>query len=301
MNYCLKLKPAKKEAGFRMDGYYVWCGSTIKEGDTYYLFAARWPEEKKFPGGYLTDSEIVVATTDDLSKPFQFKKAIITKRDGEKWDSVMAHNPYIFKDGDRYVLMYIGSPDGGTANRAVGYAYSDSLTGDWIRSETSIALPPDSNNPAIINDDQGRYLLYFRDGNLKVSVARSEKLEGPYEVLNDNLCPKGIIEDMFVFREADGSYVMFAEDAGGAYTGDPKAGVRFKSKDGINWGDDVPSYGFDVEYDDGSTVTLQRRERPFVLCDGDRKYLFTTAKIGGEDKNSGGKTWNMLQEIECEY
>lgn len=296
MNYCFDFLPVVKNSGFKMDGYYVWCGSVIKEADKYYLFAARWPEEKQFPSGYLTDSEIVIATTDDLSKPFEFEKVIISKRDGEKWDSVMAHNPFIFKDDDRYVLLYIGSPDGGTQNRAIGYAYSKSLTEGWIRSEEKIELPKDANNPAIIKDDLGRYLLYFRDGKLKVSVARSEKIEGPYEVLNDNLFDKGQIEDMFVYRDGNG-YVMIAEDAVGAYTGDKKAGVRFVSEDGITWHGGEPAYGFDIDYDDGSHTKLQRRERPFLICDGERKYLFTTAKTGGEERLSGGHTWNMVQEI----
>ena len=71
----------------------------------------------------------------------------------------------------------------------------------------------------------------------------------------------------------------------------------FKSDDGITWYGAEPAYGFDVSYDDGSQVKLQRRERPFLLEDGERKFLFTTAKIGGENVLTGGKTWNMVQEL----
>jgi len=299
MDKCYKLLPVVAGSGFKMKGYYVWCGSVIKEGDTYYLFAARWKKEKKFPQGYLTDSEIVLATTDNLSKPFEFKKVILSKRDGNKWDSVMTHNPFIFKDGDTYVLYYIGSPDGGTVNRAIGYAYSKSLTDGWVRSEEKLELPPDANNPAVIKDDDSSFLLYFRDGNLRVSVARSKSFKGPYTVLNENLFPKGRIEDMFVYRDKNGNFIMVAEDEAGAYTGMVKAGVRFISKDGINWDGEsgVLAYDYDVDYNDGSHLVLQRRERPLVFDDGERKYLFSTAKIGGEDKLTGGDTWNMLQEI----
>ena len=130
MEKYFKLKPAVVGSGFSMEGYYVWCGSVIRENGRYYLFAARWPEEKGFPNGYLTDSEIVLASTDDLSKPFEFEKVLISKRDGEKWDSVMAHNPFIFKDGDTYIIYYIGSPDGGYEKRAIGYAYLGRQTGE---------------------------------------------------------------------------------------------------------------------------------------------------------------------------
>lgn len=303
MEKCLKLRPAVAGSGFKMEGYYVWCGSVIKEGGTYYLFAARWPKEKGFPLGYLTDSEIVLATTDDLSKPFEFKKVIISKRDGDKWDSCMAHNPYIFKDGDTYVLFYIGSPDGGIETRAIGYAYSKSLTDGWIRSDEKIDLIPDANNPAVTKTTDGKYLMYFRDGDLNVYVARADKFSGPYEIINDHIFKKGIIEDMFVYIDENGKYIMVAEDAAGKYTGLVKAGVRFESCDGVDWDGDsaVLAYDYDVDYDDGTHLFMQRRERPFILDDNGRRYLFTTAKINGEERLTGGDTWNMVQEIEEEY
>lgn len=302
MKNCLEFLPAAKNSGFKMEGYHVWCGSVIKENGTYYLFAARWPEETGFPLGYLTDSEIVIATTDDLAKPFEFQKVLFAKRDGDKWDSAMAHNPFIFKVDDTYVLYYIGSPDGGTKKRAIGYAWSKSLTDGWTRSETAIELPPDANNPAIFQKEDGTFLLYFRDGHARVSVAQSDSFKGPFEVKNFNLFPKSSIEDMFVYKDKNG-FVMIAEDGHGAYTGLVKGGVRFRSPDGINWDENTatPAFGFDIDYDDGTHLVLQRRERPFLFWDGDRKYLFSTAKIGGPDQNTGGNNWNMVQEIKEIY
>ena len=298
MEMSIEFLPAVKGSGFEMEGYHVWCGSVIKEGDTYYLFAARWPEAKEFPQGYMTDSEIVIATTDNLSKPFEFKKVLFGKRGGNKWDSTMSHNPYIFKTGDTYVLYYIGSPDGSYENRAVGYAYSKNLTEGWVRSDEPVSLPPDANNPAVIQAEDGSYLMYFRDGNLQVSVARAQNFSGPFTVINKNLFPKSAIEDMFVYKTDEG-YQMICEDCLGFYTGLYKGGVGFSSPDGINWIEEsaTTQYGFDIEYDDGSRLTLQRRERPFLFKDGERLYLFTTAKQGGPDQLTGGKTWNMVQEI----
>ncbi len=299
MKKCLEFAPVKKNSGFQMEGYHVWCGSVIKENGIYYLFAARWPEETGFPLGYLTDSEIVLATTDDLAKPFQFEKVIITKRDGNKWDSAMAHNPFIFKVDDTYVLYYIGSPDGGIETRCIGYAWSKNLTEGWTRSEKCISLPPDANNPAVLQDDDGSFLLYFRDGNCRVSVARSASFEGPFVLENTDIFKKSAVEDMFVYKE-EGRYVMIAEDCVGGYTGLAKGGLRFCSKDGIHWDEDSVCQAFDFElaYDDGSKLTLQRRERPLIFWDDDgRKYLFSTAKCGGPDQITGGKNWNMVQEI----
>ena len=75
MSFFSKLLPANPHSGFRMEGYHVWCGSPIREKDgRYYLFASRWPKETRFPEGYMHHSEIVLAVTDDLSKPFQYVK-----------------------------------------------------------------------------------------------------------------------------------------------------------------------------------------------------------------------------------
>ncbi len=296
----LKLKPVVKGSGFRIDGYYVWCGSVLKENGKYYLFAARWPKEKTFPLGYLSDSEIVLATTDDLAKPFKFEKVIIGKRDGGYWDGVMAHNPYITKIGDEYVLFYIGSPDGGTVTRKIGWARTRDLLGEWERSEKPIDLPPDANNPSAVVTENGVY-LYFRNGKspMEVLVAKADRYDGEYTVLNDNLFPGTSIEDMFVYRTEEG-FKMVTEDGGGCFTGLLYGGVSFASKDGITWDRENfrQAYDFTVEYDDGTTAELQRRERPFLLFDEGKIYLFNAAKIGGETQRTGGDTWNMVEEVE---
>ena len=270
----------------------------LKENGTYYLFAARWEKEKGFPNGYLSDSEIVLATTDDLSKPFVFQKVIIGKRDGGYWDSMMAHNPYITKIGDEYVLFYIGNPDGKAETRTIGWARTKDLCGEWERSAQPIELPPDANNPCPVPTKDG-VLLYFRDGNLKVSVAKADRYDGTYRVLNDDLFPGAKVEDMFVY-ETDTGYKMVAEDCVGYYTGLAKGGVAFTSEDGILWNGEsaCQAYDFTVPYTDGSVIELQRRERPFLLFDEDKVYLFTAAKINGETKLTGGDTWNMFVEVE---
>ena len=171
----LKLKPAIAGSGFRMEGYHVWCGSVIKEGDTYYLFAARWKKETGFPGGYMTDSEIVLATTCDLRQPFVFRKVIIGKRDGGYWDGMMAHNPFIFKTDKGYYLFYIGTPDGKYETRAIGYAFSKSLEDGWERQDAAIPLPANANNPCVVEAADGGVLLYFRDGDLKASARKSSR------------------------------------------------------------------------------------------------------------------------------
>lgn len=231
MVYNNSFYPVVKNSGFKMEGYYVWCGSVFKVNGKYYLFAARWPEKTDFPWGYMKYSEIVLATTDSLDKPFEFEKVVISGRGGDYWDGMMAHNPFILKLDNEYVLFYIGTPDGRGETRAIGYATLKSLDGDWIRSKKPIKLPPNANNPTLIKNDEGKLLLYYRDGYTKVYVAVADSYDSKFDVIRKDILPDGSIEDMFVYKTADG-YEMIAEDADGVYIGVKKGGVIFKSKDG---------------------------------------------------------------------
>lgn len=60
-----RLLPIPKTSGFKMESWFVWGGSVIKVGDTFHLFASRWPEETGFPNGYRSHSQIVRATAKD--------------------------------------------------------------------------------------------------------------------------------------------------------------------------------------------------------------------------------------------
>ena len=295
----VQLKDAVKNSGFFMEGYYVWCGSVVKENGIYYMFASRWKKETKFPWGYMTNSEIVLAKTEDLTKPFVFDRVIITQRPGGYWDSVMAHNPTIVKTEKGYYLYYIGSSDGTTETRAIGFAFAETLDGPWRRSDQPLALPADSNNPAVIKTAEGKVLLFFRDGKLKVSVAEAEDYEGPFRIVEPNVFPSAPIEDMFVFPMGS-EYGMFCEDARGYFTGLKKGGMFFRSKDGIHWEESSAekAYGFEIPFEDGTVLQLQRRERPMILFDEDKKYLFTACKMDGETILEGGTTGNMVQQIE---
>ena len=138
--------------GFRMDGYYVWCGSCIKgEDGRYYLFASRWPKETGFPHGYMIASEIVLASTDSLDTPFRFERVIFSARDGGFWDSRMAHNPQIHKIDGGYLLFYIGCPDGRMETRRIGVAYSRTIRDGWTTPATSALRSPTADAVSLPN------------------------------------------------------------------------------------------------------------------------------------------------------
>lgn len=298
------LYPARPEDGFRMDGYYVWCGSCIRgEDGRYYLFASRWPEETGFPEGYMRASEIVVATAEKPEGPFRYAATVLSAREGGYWDSMMAHNPQIHRVGDEYLLYYIGTPDGRGETRRIGVARSHSLTDGWVRPDRPIDLPDNANNPAMTVGPDGMFYLTFRDGELRVSIARSRYPDRDFTVLAYDIFPLGRIEDMYLFyNEEHRRFEIIAEDGEGKYTGSLGAGAHFCSEDAVHWQPCEPYMVYDrtVVYTDGSTVELQRRERPQLLRDGGELYLFTTAKTGGETRAAGGKTWNMVQRYRAE-
>ena len=225
--------PVAKGTGFAMDGYFVWCGSVIKVGETYEMFASRWPASTKFPEGYRQHSEIVRAYAATPEGPYLFKQVVIGKRAAGKWDSAMAHNPAIYKVGDTYVLYYIGS-DERSNFRQIGIATAPSVAGPWTRRDKplDLGMAGDANNPAAWFEPDGSVKLIWRTANLRVCESVAKSFEGPYTVVNSNLWPGAKVEDFFIFKKA-GIYHLICEDNAGKLTGhDRKWGGHLISDDG---------------------------------------------------------------------
>ena len=278
MNLYESLKPAQVENGFKMDGYYVWGASVIKGDDgVYYMFASRWKKDLPFPAGYMTGSEIVLATSKNIEGPYEFQKVVIGAREGGYFDSAMAHNPHIKKIGDKYVLFYIGSPDGTQEKRAIGYAVSDDLV-NFQRPEKPIDLPENANNPSVVVLPTGKIMLFFRDGELKVSVAKAEKFGEDFRLLAYDIFDGKRAEDMFVFVK-NSRFYMVAEDNVAAFTGSERFGFLAESADGINWepSKSIVAYDHTIKLSDGSEMNAVRRERPqFAFENGSPVCLFTS-------------------------
>ncbi len=82
-----RMLPAPVGGGFRMEGYWVWCGSVIKgEDNRYHMFASRWPKSQPMHPGWLSLSEIVRASSDTPEGPYQFEEVVLPARGAEYWD-----------------------------------------------------------------------------------------------------------------------------------------------------------------------------------------------------------------------
>lgn len=283
-----RLQPISPDSGFKMEDYWVWCGSVIKVGNTYHLFASRWPKKNKFPDDYFVESEIVRATASSPMGPYTFREVIIGERDSSFWDSNMAHNPTIHQIGNRYVLFYIGSdfntlrPESKKLLRRVGYATASSIEGPWERCARPV-IEEESNNPALLVEPDHSVKLMYRDEKLKVKLAVASDFRGPYTVANANVWPDAPLEDFYLFKK-DGRYHFICEDNVGQVTGHVRWGAHLSSPDGINnWHpfDPVVAYNHDLIMENGSVLHCVRRERPQLLIEDHQiTHLFTSVYDG---------------------
>ena len=283
LSFYERLSPVPKESGFKMKGYWVWGGSLIKVDNKYHLFASRWPKKNKFPDDYFKESEIVRATSDSPTGPFEFQEVVIGERDSTFWDSNMAHNPTIHKIGNDYVIFYIGSDftsknkNNGRLIRRIGFATSKSILGPWSRSDFPV-IAEESNNPAILVEDNLKVIMMYRDENLKVKMANAKSFSGPYSIVNEDVWPNEKLEDFYLFKEG-GKYHCICEDNEGMVTGHVRWGAHIVSANGIDkWEKDSERMVYDhkIKYTNGDSLFCERRERPQLFIEeGKAKYLLT--------------------------
>lgn len=283
------LQPAVKKGGFKMEGFILWCPSVIKVGNTYHMFASRWPEQYGL-GGWTKYSEIVRATSDNLYGPYTFQEVVLQKREGF-WDNDRAHNPKIVKSGNTFVLYYISS-----ANET-GYAYSNNITGPWKRID-SVAMP--FSNPAPLVKKDGSVYVFGRKSINNIRIAQgytAPAFNAPYTILNEggNLLPgMNQLEDPTIWW-ASGQYNVILSDFGGEATGVKKNGAQYYSTDGIQYNlvSNESVYTKTVRYDDGTEFTFRRRERPFVYANeqGEITAFFTACLTDKE------QSWIEVQPV----
>jgi hypothetical protein len=277
--------PAPRNGGFAMDGYFIWCSSVIKVGDTYQMFASRWPVTEKGIGAWTSLSECVRATSKDLLGPYKFEEVVLQKR-LDSWDNTRVHNVKIVQAGGKLVLYYINS-----ANET-GYAVADAVTGPWKRLDKPVMK---LSNPAIlVRPDESIYVFgRLRVGQTNRGIAfTAPTYQGPYTLLEEggNLLPNDCeLEDPTIWWAND-QYNVLMNDWKGKATGIFKAGVQYFSKDGIHYQlmSPEPVFTREVKFDDGTSQTFRRRERPFVYANekGEVLALFTACMMEDESKGS---------------
>ena len=275
------LLPVDRSTGLSMKGFILWCPSVIKVGDTYHLFASRWPARYQM-GGWTKYSEIIRATSKDLLGPYAFEEVVFEKR-ADNWDNTRVHNPKIVKAGEKFVLYYID-----TANET-GFAVADAITGPWTRLDQPVMRV---SNPAPLVRPDGTMYIFGRLGDsekVNRGVAfNAPHYTGPYMVEADgaNLLENNAeLEDPTIWW-ANNQYNILVNDWKGKATGLPKGGAQYFSKDGkaFQLMTSEPVFTKTVNYTDGTTDTFRRRERPFLYTNEQQEViaLFTACYDGEE-------------------
>ncbi|WP_179090130.1 glycoside hydrolase family protein [Paenibacillus sp. FSL H8-0548] len=329
-----RMLPAPMNGGFRMDDWWVWCGSVVRGEDSrFHLFASRFPKWLPMHPGWLLRSEIVRASSDTPEGPYTYEETVFPARGAEYWDGLSTHNPHIIRYGNKFLLYYMGTthpfaePKPGDtvdegdyrviaarANKRVGLAVADSVYGPWSRLDAPI-LPTrpgkfDSfltSNPAPHIREDGSVLLIYKarkyesngHGQMTLGVAEASGIEGPYRVIHDSpLFPpeQFHIEDPFIWHTAEG-YRMIAKDMDGHLCGEKHGGILAVSDDGTDWrlAESLKSYSRLVRWEDGTEQWMGSFERPFLLFqDGVPTHLFAAVADGSGGFRNAENTWNMV-------
>lgn len=273
----------------------VWGGSVVRDpSGTCHMFASFVPETID---RWIFDSEIIRATADSPTGPFEIRETALPGRPGE-WDE-MTHNPTIHAAPDgTYLLYYTGTNFGArdrTAardNQRIGLATADSPAGPWTR-HGPVVRPREgewdgtyTTNPAPVVGADGSVTLIYkslhatREGfHLSHGVVRAEGFDAPVERVTDEPILGDVhLEDPYVWRR-DGQYRMLIKDFRGAIADEPGEGIYAHSDDAREWTTaEGSAYALDVSVD-GNAASIARRERPQVLIeDGEPTHLYTAVE-----------------------
>jgi hypothetical protein len=303
-----------------MDGYWIWCGSPIKacEDGRYYLFASRWPRTLTFSGHWITNSEVILASSATPEGPYAFEKVVLPWRHRRYFDALSTHNPCVVHFDGVYYLYYTGitydfdipTPErqihestypehqelyrAAWQNKRIGLATSQTVHGPWQRQDRPLIEPrPDqwdalitSNAAVAVRDDGFTVLIYKsrRDWSapFQLGVATAPHPSCPYARASDDPIFAGNCEDPCIWWSG-GRFHMVMKDFSGALCGEPEAGGYAWSEDGVRWTVEpgFRSYSRTILWDDGTSVEHGNAERPGVLLgENGPTHLFLATSDG---------------------
>lgn len=283
------LRPVPETAVFKMDGWYLWDPSLIKVGDTYHLFASRWPVTSERMKGWMK-SHVIRATSKSLFGPYQFQEVVLSPSN-HPWATQAVHNPKVVKTGGKYLIYHLGIPQWKT-----GFAYADSIEGPWTPVSKPVLA---TNNPAIIERADGSAYAVgkfkpakTKDGDWDACMQAFEApdINGPYKLIGGpgNRLPGGFeLEDPTLWH-ANGRYNVICTDWEAKVTGIHKAVVYYTSKNGVDYELDsrVPvwSQKDPVPIANGKSLRITGVERPQVFQDEKGAVIALLASVYPADR-----------------
>lgn len=313
------LRPVPDAAVFAEAGWYVWCGSMVRDEEGLcHLYYSRWRLEHGF-SAWVSHSEVAHAVADDPLGPYQFVDVALPQRGAQFWDGHCTHNPTVHRFGKHYYLYYTGNRgrrEGGVGlawshrnAQRIGVAVADSPAGPWHRRDAPLIEPaPEFHdalccaNPTVLRRLEGDYLLIYKAvgdrhplpfGGPVVHVAATAAApDGPFTKHPAALFTAGAAafpaEDPFIWRER-GRYWALVKDMAGFFTGAGVSLALMSSPDGFRWSPAAPALAARTEYRraDGSVRRLDALERPQVWLENDAPAVLFCA---GAEKAIGERS-----------
>ncbi len=291
MDFQKMICPAKKEAVYCEKDYYVWCGSLVKYRGKYFLFYSRWKKELGF-GGWVTSSEICMASSWDMYGKFEFERVLFTDEHNDRWDSSCKHNPTVIEYNGRFYLYYMGNRGNGEYwvhrnNQRIGCAWCDEPLGDWHRSEKPVIdVSKDGfdsllvSNPAVTVMPDNRILMVYKGvektgnipqgGAVLCGAAIAEIPLGEFKkcggAIMKNPQNEQSVEDPFIWYQNDRYYAL-VKDFNGYFTKTEKVSTAlFESFDAKDWRTSEYPLAFttQIKWSDGTTEQVHHLERPQI-------------------------------------
>jgi len=142
----------------------------------------------------------------------------------------------------------------------------------------------DGTNPSAYVFENGTALLAYRyndanpDGTSteRIGLARASHWSNNYTILHQPLFPQSwaVDEDPFIWRDKRSNFHMLLHHF------HPQGGWHAFSRDGVTWTYGGLAYDMNVLWDDGTTMSMKRRERPELIfnADGVPSILFTAVE-----------------------
>jgi len=280
----------------------VWCGTTIKADDgRYHFFYSRMADNCGLLS-WTHNSEIWHTSGTSPYGPWSTNATRLLSR--------FAHGPHIVRgpksEGSPYLLFHIGdanSPppplyckDGFTPPECItdpskcyknvsrelevragshwmGILMANSLTDPAPWKDVEIkGNGLEATNPSAYVFDNGTTLLAYRynpSGTERIALARADHWTGPYTIVHQPLFKESyaVDEDPYIWRDTRGNFHMLTHHF------HPQGGVHAFSSDGLNWTYGGMAFGSEVKWDDGTTMSMTRRERPELVFDDSGKPI----------------------------
>lgn len=324
----LELHKASQDAIFTEENWHIWGADVIKVNNVYYMLYSRWPEETGM-AGWLTHSEIALASAKNASGPFKYQKTVFRGANNDSWDGGMVHSPQVLEYEDKFYLYYTGVPKKPASlgdvearqylkdTRRLGLAVAENLEGPWQRFENPLIQTQSAGdldslataNPAIIQKEDGNFLLIYKgikqeDDHQTISLltATSDSPLGPFTVSKTPILDNSVhVEDPDIWQQ-NGNYYMIAHDVTGHYSkaSDGRSLALFHSSNGLDWQPtEFPlASRRRVQWDDDSTTYFQRFERPHILTEngisGDGKAAMVYVAV----KEKDSRAYNVAVPLE---